>query len=841
MLIFSLSGKTKPHAKDKFFFLLVLANPLFSQSQYPVQPVSYTDFSGGINDTDSPLLLQPNESQSIDNFYIDETPGALVTRRGFQRCGNLPSGNVGTGIWTYTSDAGTSTIIVTDNQNFYSTSDCQTFTTLVTGYDSTAKPDCEMVYNDLWCSNGVNNVFKTNASSSFTLTFVPKCEFLEFEQDTVWCGRTTANKSSVFFSNRTEPLNGQIIEPSSSSAWPVNNELRLAENDGSGLRGLKKYLGTVVACKDDSLWVLNGNDEFDFEFKRMVNNVGCFNDTMVESNGILYLLGKQGIYKFDARTAVRISDKTKGIFSSIQVPSTNRFTHEWTSQSDFDAGTKNNIQTSNPSGSIRIFEDVNIDSFTDANFTANPAWTVFPSTGVSISSGGVYAGDNSIRLSSGSGLSSQDSYIYTAQTLSTGTWEFDFESVQCSPAAGTGDFPRGSYVNFILNSATPGSSFDGYSLYWACGDSKLIFARIDNGVYTIIGTTGTVAYHGLGSRYSFKITRDKSGNMKAYVADVLKAEATDTTYSVTNFLYLRERFESGVFDNILIPTGTITGIFTSDIFDAGSAITSWGVFSTDEQTNSQGLTHQVRVGLSEANIVLNSFVNISPGAQISTRTDVARYVQWRSTFTSDDGVQSALVNSVETAWNQGGSGSIGPYAYLINDRYWLSIATGSLSEKQGVLVKSANEDAFTLFSGLTKYNAFTKYNDAWYAVDSSTPQIHRVDYSDTDNGTGIVSNWQSRDEVWSAPFNLKRLREVQVDYLGASTARNLTLSYSNDSGNSFTSIATQDLTGTGRLLKRFYDNSFGMQYRFRLSSSDSGKPVTIYGLYPISILDKLRE
>ena len=761
----------------------------------------------------------------------------MVTRRGFDKCGDLPSGNVGTGIWTYTSDAGTSTIVVTDNANFYSTPDCVVFTTLITGYDSTARADCEQVNNDLWCSNGVNNPFRTNISTTNAMTFVPKCEFLEFDQDTVWCGRTTANKSSVFFSNRTNTTTGELIDPSSGTAWPAANELRLAENDGAALRGLKKYLGTIVACKDNSVWVLEGNDEFDFSFRRMVNNVGCFNDTMVEVNGLLYFLGSQGIYKFDARQAVRVSDKIRTVFSSVQIPATNRFTKEWTSQSDFDAGSKNNIQTDNPAGSIRIFESVNIDSFTDANFTSDPAWTVSPSTGVAISSGSNNTFDNGIYLTT-AGTSIHNSYAHTNQTSSTGTWTFTLEARGCF-----GGLPdtRGFYTHFILSSATAGSNFDGYSLFWGCGTSELKFRRIDNEIFTNIGSTGTLAYHGLNSRYAMKITRDNAGNMKAYADNVLKAEATDTTYAATNSFYIRANLESGQWDNIRAPTGTLTGIFTSDVFNAGTALTSWGSFGTDETGNSQGLTHQVRVGTSAANVLTQTFATITPGTQVSTRTDSANFVQWRSTFTSNDGVQSAIVNSVSVNWNEGGAGNLSPYGFFINDRYWLSIATGSLAQKQQLLVKNRNEDAWTSFSGLTRFNAFTKFDDSFYAVDSTTSAIHRVDYSDTDDGSAITASWQSRDEMWGVPFNLKRLREIQLDHLGASTARNLTLSYSNDSGNAFTAIATQDLSGTGRLLKRFYDNSFGLQYRFRLAASDSGKPVTIYGLYPIAIVDRLRE
>src|SRR3990167_6304156 len=94
---------------------------------------SYRDFSGGFNDSMSPLYLNPNESPHIENFLIDEIGNALVTRKGHVSCGVMSSGLIPTGIWNYTTETGTSTLVLSDSQNFYSTSDCVTFRTLRTG------------------------------------------------------------------------------------------------------------------------------------------------------------------------------------------------------------------------------------------------------------------------------------------------------------------------------------------------------------------------------------------------------------------------------------------------------------------------------------------------------------------------------------------------------------------------------------------------------------------------------------------------------------------------------------------------------------------------------------
>src|SRR3990167_1280921 len=348
---------------------------------------SYRDFSGGLNDSMSPVYLNPNESPHIENFLIDEIGNALVTRKGYVLCGTMPSGLVPTGIWNYTTEAGTSTLILSDSQNFYSTSNCSTFVTLRTGQDATLVPDCEMVYNEMWCSNGNNDAWRTIVSSTVVMNGasspdVPTCKYLEFEKNRVWCANVPGSRSSVFFSNLINTTNGTIITPSSSTAWPAVNELRVSPDDGESIHGIKKYRGTVVLCKENSIHILVGNDEFDFKFNRVISNVGCVNNSMVEIDGLLYLVGKQGVYSFNGSNVIKLSDQLDNFWDSVQIPISNRLTKEWTSQSDFSTVgiSSSNVDLDNPSGDIRITEKVLFDNFTDGDFSSSPVWTDTPSS-----------------------------------------------------------------------------------------------------------------------------------------------------------------------------------------------------------------------------------------------------------------------------------------------------------------------------------------------------------------------------------------------------------------------------------------------------------------------------
>src|SRR3990167_3096913 len=110
-----------PVAISKFLVFLLLPFLCHGQENNPHKAAVYRGFEGGLNDTTAPIYLKPNESPHLENFYLDDVPGALVTRKGYTKCGNIPSGNTTKGIWKYTSNAGTSAFVVSDGANFYET------------------------------------------------------------------------------------------------------------------------------------------------------------------------------------------------------------------------------------------------------------------------------------------------------------------------------------------------------------------------------------------------------------------------------------------------------------------------------------------------------------------------------------------------------------------------------------------------------------------------------------------------------------------------------------------------------------------------------------------------
>ena len=115
---------------------------------------SFLDFSGGLNDYQAPMYIPKNESPDLLNVVIDEPMGALTQRKGYQSCGNTPSGNTATALYEYVTNDGARHRIVSDNVTVWATADCVTYSTITTGLSSFYTPRFATINNRLWIVNG---------------------------------------------------------------------------------------------------------------------------------------------------------------------------------------------------------------------------------------------------------------------------------------------------------------------------------------------------------------------------------------------------------------------------------------------------------------------------------------------------------------------------------------------------------------------------------------------------------------------------------------------------------------------------------------------------------------
>jgi hypothetical protein len=801
--------------------LLGLVSIGWAQPQPNVTPIAYRDFSGGYVDNVDPVQIKPNESPDMVNVVVDDPVGSLKPRKGFVRCGNLPSGNVATNLYEYSRSDGTRRLIVTDNQNVYSTPDCQSWTTIVSGMASSAQVYFATVRDKLWIVNG-STWPATWDGTSYTLLdgrantpnpTVPKCAFVEFWKERVWCGAPSGDPSGVDFSALTDNA-GNDLDPSTGTlAWPINNNFEIDQNAGSRLYGLRAYRNRLYAFKDNGVWEIGFESEFNNFVRKTYATVGSrYQTSITESDGILYFTGRDGIYAFDGDNAVRISKKIENKFKALNQPLISQNYKTWTSQGDFNGGTFSSATANDISGSVTISSQP--ASLTNGDFESgslSPSFNchVYHNYGTSCDNENTWAESN---------------------VSTTGICNI-FSSAQ-TPPFHTGSVIAGTYSAQVV----------------AVTDREVNSGSIS--VFNVSGTT--VASTGDGSTTSISTkTLDLSGAAGQTVILHIRAQSAcnradlySSTFTARGQMTIQETFDatgggdggySGytAIDNIQLFQYYSSATWTSDIYNT-VAVSTWGALTATDVSNGGSVAYEIRYGTNTGAVQSMAFQPILPGAIIPAATDQIR-VQVRANLTaSSDLTDSPRLDDVQIAWNSGGNNTQKIYAGSWNNQLWISASSGSATTNNLVLQRAkATLDAW-MPQGM-QIGPMARYNDFFYAAASTHSAIYRMDYGTNDDGAAISWYWTSKDENWGQPNNAKYLQELDADYRNDASC-NIRMGYVQDANTTYCvgNLPAPNASLASGVGSRRLNFNGGPAYTYRLKVCDDQKDQapTIIGLTP---------
>lgn len=149
------------------------------------------------------------------------------------------------------------------------------------------------------------------------LTSAPAGKFIQEFQEKLHIGKTSANKSHVYFSS-TPSLANAIT-------WDTDDNFPVAPDDGSELRGMAKVRGRLILIKDQDTYFYNGNALTHAE------SVGTTKeDSVAASDNLMFLYRNtgapdtHGFYIFDGVSYAPISEGVRdyidGIGASERMP-----------------------------------------------------------------------------------------------------------------------------------------------------------------------------------------------------------------------------------------------------------------------------------------------------------------------------------------------------------------------------------------------------------------------------------------------------------------------------------------------------------------------------------------
>ena len=788
---------------------LFLALPVLAQDPAAGPPrfvtAEFSDFSGGLVDSMDKTGLEANQSPDLLNIVIDEPTGAFSPRTGLSLCGTMPSGNAAISLYEYARSDGTKRLIAADSANVYATADCVTWTTLKSGLAARAPPSFRIARDKLWSVNGSTFAFTWDGTNVTTLDTrsstpnpaPPKCYFLEYWKERVWCARTIDAPSTVFFSDLTDG-SGNDLDPSTGTAsWPAINAFKVDENGGCAITGLRAFKNRLYVFKDTcGIWEIAFNNNFDNAVFKTFASVGArYNTAITEQDGVLHFAGKDGFYAFDGQSSVRTSEMIPERFSTLVQPLVNSNSKIWTTDSQFAAGTLTNVTSTPIPGSITV---------------------------------------------------SSQAAILTNGDFETGS----LSPHTCSSTSGTGGcaIATSNVIQGVYSSSmTVGNSDAGICIGGASACPWYIFdvngtTVADNSAYyvspplgTSTTTVDTTAFAGSTVRIHFKATCS-TGNSELYTSTFVARGSLSWQTNLVADTCINTGKIVQIIDNIQNFQYNATGVWTSEFYDT-VAVSTWSTFDATAVTNGGTIDYAVRVGTNAGGAASVSFASILPGASISLPTS-STTIQVRATLTpTSDLKNSPELQDLAVSWLSGGTNTQSIYAQNWKNRVWFSASSGTINDIQFIRSRLPL-NSWSIYD--MKIGPMTKYSDNFYVAASSWGAVFRADFGTNDYGLAIPWHWTSREDYFGYPYQKKELLEILSEFRRG-TASSVSVGYKQDEDDVYTS-RTVNMSGTGRDTKRnFHNGGMAGSYQFRVGGSTKDEQVTVLGLTGLSRLWRLRE
>lgn len=282
-------------------------------------PITYTDFSGGLNTQSGPYLLQGNEAREALNVHTSQT-GDIEKRTGFVTLsGSTLTGEPvkATGVHTlFPCNTSTKSLV-----GVATTSSTDTIFKLTTGGTASVLKS-GMTANTRWWftqaevngasgpifgMNGVDTPKRWNGEAAemsdwvATTGTVPKeGKYLTFFSSRLWCAKGSRLLYSGITGSTPDPLN-----------WDAENFVDLEPNDGQEITGIGIVGAWLIVFKPRKVYQIY--DPNTAANRKVSDSIGCIAPRSIVQTpvGLLFLSEDQGICKTDGNSVTPFSDAIK--------------------------------------------------------------------------------------------------------------------------------------------------------------------------------------------------------------------------------------------------------------------------------------------------------------------------------------------------------------------------------------------------------------------------------------------------------------------------------------------------------------------------------------------------
>ena len=681
----------------------------------------------GLNTDTNPLLITDGKTPDAENILSDES-GGLRPRLGFTRFSTQTVSQE----WVFPHSNGTRYIIGRTSNTIMASIGNSNFTIFVATVDPNQRT-AAAVLGDKWFFGNQTDVLKYWDSGAVIVTSSTiHPGFLAVHKGRLWAAGILTDERTIYGSEYLQGWNFTLaVDPVETDPVRIQVQGALDEN----VAGLyASFNDLLMWFKPTSFGGIYGSKRTTFGSRSYSETVGsAYNTSIQDCDGELRFIGpRRRIYAFGGNSSGqpvlrKISDDIDTLMGTVSQGDLNQRNWEQTTQSDWQAGVLgNNLSATSSPGSIIYPSMIGLnENFEDNNYTSNPTWTV---------DFGSYAVSNG-NLANGTGFAYGE--MYTDMTVAYATYYF------------TNNF------NLSSNAHTP---YNGVTYSFNCGN-----ALCTSGGYTLWISTANapnaVTYHlSLGGNFSVNVQFSSAVPLELATNPtkvVVKPNGIEVFRSSTIFVggitvtppltstYFRTSYRSSVLSisSISIMADIFLSTFTSQSFNIGSNITSWGAFTAEETLNDGSIAYNIYSSTSQIIDVTNGNTYTEKGVVVNGAIPTIAtgpYVLVYATFTRTASTQAITLDEFNIRWNEGSTLDVA--SAWTNQRYLLGVSISSGANNKA-LVYDRNLE-WHVWSNYAMTTAVIFNSNLLFGNASG---IWQGESGTTDNGAAITAYYKTKD------------------------------------------------------------------------------------------------
>ena len=740
---------------------------------------------GGLNNSDSSLIIPSNMAQDLLN--VDITPGgkSVKKREGFSTYATLAiTTSAIHGVYSFYDSSGNDVSLFFNDTRLTTSIAGGAFTVIMSSATAAQTWQCVDSQGFAYCAGSSRQwVVKTQGTTWSQHTVVSTGTMLAVTPKRMVQAGFSATPSRLDFSKENDFTTWTV------GSQPTDPITFTITAPGSRITHIVYAHKKIYWFKESSFgYILEGAELADWQIKIVSSEIGTLDNTSTQdTDGNLYFRGQDGhIYVTDGGSVEKLSKDITPTVESAGTRTSNSVT--MTSASDWGAGTfainTVYVDTITTSGNILTTFPEPFSSDRNGGGSTKNVWT--DST---VSSGTVSVSGGQLRLAVSAALGSTDNMVAARTTekiaaLSWGTSiQFKVDEVTTDGAGGS------DFALIIATHAVTRSFSDEKTFYFgfqstASGTATLWDSGVQNGCDTptdiTVSTTVSVPFYFnvwvATSVFSYGVngTQLRYGSWTDCNSSAAKSQYAFLTYNNITSTGL------ATVDYFHVAPQTFT--WTSASQSISSSITSWDQFSVTKNESAGSLAFAIRSASTD------SYTSVSDGA-VPT---IAKTTYWQthSTFSLTDVTSTTglSVSDITQNWFEG-SAADKAYATFHEDRIWFSVAAGDgQSTNNRILIYDLITPGWTIYD--LAANGFMHRNHGLYfggSLASPGGRIFKFGGVHSDNLAYINAYWKSKDFFMDNPFVDKDFVSLSIAADAVeSSSMTVTYSVNGQTGTSFT-------------------------------------------------------